>query len=441
MTGLVIWAAIAISVFLSLRSPFGFALIYVWIEFFRPQEVAPTQFTWLSISLVAGILALIGMILASPQRAFKFGIEFIWLLLLAGWITLTTTWAIVPVAWIKWDTAFKTIVFCALLSHFVSKRSQLEAIILAIISGSAAQILSFGLKGFITGGGYQQELGVVGGNAGLAESSTLSVFASALIPYFWFLAKHSQLLGRGKALNRVALGATIISFAAVVATHARAGLLSFCLAGFLMLIRTKRGIATMFMLAVFAGLSLPVILNTDWYARMSTLNNVRGDDSAMQRVAVWKWTLEFIQTAPWGGGFNVDQINSFTVESDNAAGFVTVVGRAFHSIYFEVLGEHGIPGFVLYFGLVLLILFRLLFFVRNKTLASEESLWCKELAHSSLISWCAFLTGSGFVGIAFMPYLFFFLVISICTLRLGKEAIQVEGPLAHLSSTMLRSKA
>jgi putative inorganic carbon (HCO3(-)) transporter len=29
-------------------------------------------------------------------------------------------------------------------------------------------------------------------------------------------------------------------------------------------------------------------------------------------------------------------------------------GKAFHSIYFEVLGEQGIPGFVMYFSMILI---------------------------------------------------------------------------------------
>lgn len=426
-----LWAALLSAAALCFRAPFAFALIYIWIEYFRPQEVAPAQFSWISISLTAGVIATVGLVVAARKNSFRPSVEFFWLVALALWITLTTTWAIVPVAWIKWDTAFKTILFCALLSQLTWKAEQVEAILLAIVAGSAAQICSFGIKGLITGGGYQQELGVVGGNSGLAESSTLAVFSAAMVPFYWFLAKHSLLLKRTTFIRFVALVGTLLTISAVVATNARAGLLSLMICGSLLLLRTKRGMLSLLIIFFALVLSFPIIASTDWYARMNTLSSVKADDSSMQRVAVWSWTIDYVKSNPWGGGFNIDQTNRFTIEADNEAGEVTIAGKAFHSIYFEVLGEHGYLGVLLYFGLIGRVLYRLMRFQASAKRKDDGSHWAREFAVASITSWLGLLVGAAFIGIAFMPFIFFFLVISLSILKVaGGKSIDVSNDIS-----------
>lgn len=428
MTGLVLWGAIVSAALLCLRAPFAFVLIYIWIEYFRPQEVAPAQFAWISISLTVGVFAAIGMIIAAQKNSFRPSVEFFWLLTLALWITLTTTWAVVPAAWIKWDTAIKTVLFCALLSQLTWKAEQVEAILLAIIAGSAAQICSFGIKGLITGGGYQQELGVVGGNAGLAESSTLAVFSAAMVPFYWFIANNSILLRKNIVLRLAAISGTFLTVSAIIATNARAGLVSLVICGGLVLARSKRGFLSVLIIIALLIAAIPFIATTDWFARMNTLSSVRADDSSMQRVAVWSWTMDYVKSHPWGGGFNVDQTNRFTVEAENEAGEVTISGKAFHSIYFEVLGEHGFLGFLLYFGLIGRVLFRLIKFQRSVKRENRKNNWGREFAIASLFSWAGLLVGCAFIGIAFMPFIFFFLVISLAILTVAKRAAIVVRP-------------
>ncbi len=418
MTGIAIWLAIITALVTAVRAPFALALIYIWIEYFRPQEVTAAYFSWIPISLTAGVFALIGLIIASPNRTFKPTFEVIWLLLLAAWITATTTWAIVPVAWIKWDTAFKTIVFSALLIQFISTKAQLEAVLLTIIAGSAAQIWSFGLKGLVTGGGYEAQLGVVLGNAGLAESSTLSVFSASLIPFYWFFLQHSILIHATKARRFLCWSAIAVTLSTIMATHARAGLLSLAVVGFILLARTKKGIGILIVGLSFSVLAIPLIASSTWFQRMNTLSDVKKDNSAMERIAVWTWTIDYVKKHPLGGGFNIDQTNSMTVEADTDTGFVTVVGRAFHSIYFEVLGEQGFPGLILYYGLVIYALIRL-YRERKALIANNGDPWLSNFMFASLVSWLGFLIGAAFVGIAFMPYLFFFLVLSVSATKIA----------------------
>jgi O-antigen ligase len=99
--------------------------------------------------------------------------------------------------------------------------------------------------------------------------------------------------------------------------------------------------------------------------RMSTIENHQSDQSASTRVAVWKWTWEFAKHNPFGGGFEAyrqNEVSYKTVNTDyagknNAAletNDIVEKGRAYHSAYFEMLGEQGYPGLGLWLTLHLL---------------------------------------------------------------------------------------
>src|SRR3546814_17679041 len=79
-------------------------------------------------------------------------------------------------------------------------------------------------------------------------------------------------------------------------------------------------------------------------------------ESASTRLAVWKWTLDYVKDHPGGGGFDNYLQNKFTYVMQerviDAAGsrmekrMITDHGRAYHTAYFELLGELGYFGFV-----------------------------------------------------------------------------------------------
>ena len=86
-----------------------------------------------------------------------------------------------------------------------------------------------------------------------------------------------------------------------------------------------------------------------WLARMSSIKSADEDASFQGRVAAWKTSLAIAKARLTGGGAG----DSPSVERDKVAEAFPVPGglthgRAAHSIYFEVLGDHGVVGLVLY---------------------------------------------------------------------------------------------
>jgi O-antigen ligase len=149
------------------------------------------------------------------------------------------------------------------------------------------------------------------------------------------------------------------------------------------------------------------------------------DQSASTRMAVWKWTIDFAKLHPFGGGFEAYRQNSFsydTVKAENAGDNNTAIeterieekARAYHSGYFEMLGEQGYPGLALWLILHFSGLLQLELIQRRLRRRDDaESRSDRSLALALQSGHCVYLFGALFVGIAFQPFIFMLIGLQI----------------------------
>jgi putative inorganic carbon (hco3(-)) transporter len=438
MTMVLLWSLIVFTLGAAFFSPYALGLLYVWVDIFRPQSVATSGFGWISISFWVGAFAALGLIFSAPQKLFKLNIIFALQLMLAAWITYTTLNAVVQTsAWIKWDLAIKTILFSALLGHFTTKRVQVEALALSFVIAASAQIMSVGIKTFIGGGGYEHQLGIIIGNDQLAEGSMLAVYSASMIPFISYLSKNSILLPKTKMTKWVAFFSIGLCISACVGTFARAGLVSLLAIGMYFFFKSERKILMSISIAAALIIATPIISSTSWFERMSTIVDHTADNSAMGRIAMWSWAIDYVMANPLGGGFKIDEISQNKISAGGTLGEVVVSGKAFHSIYFEVLAEHGFLGFGIYFGSIAIILAKLLR-IRQK-FRHERTGWEYGFANMLFVSWCSFLLGCAFVNVAFMPYLFLMQALSISFISIASASSPSSKKLPSVNSSLRSS--
>jgi len=113
---------------LGVSTPFVAALGYVWVDTFRPQEVAYILLNQLPVAMIMGVVAIGSYILLDRRSPPRLSLETTLQATMAIWITLTLLWAEVPdAAWTKWDWAFKTLVFATFVPFVIRSRVQMEA--------------------------------------------------------------------------------------------------------------------------------------------------------------------------------------------------------------------------------------------------------------------------------------------------------------------------
>ncbi|MBN4678652.1 putative O-glycosylation ligase, exosortase A system-associated, partial [Pandoraea nosoerga] len=135
------------------------------------------------------------------------------------------------------------------------------------------------------------------------------------------------------------------------------------------------------------------------------------------RLAVWQWTMDYAKTHPMGGGFEAYRQNHIryekvAVESDGA-GQATVgrslevdKARAYHSAYFEMLGEQGYPGLALWLTINLLGIFRMEVLRQRYRKPEPGQEWVAPLASALQTAHIVYMLGATFIAIAFQPFVY-----------------------------------
>lgn len=400
-------------------SPFVLILGYVWVDTFLPQAVAYSLLRGMPVSQMAAIAGIGAYFLLDRRSPPRPSTIMALTLLMGSWVTLTATWAVVPdAAWWKWDWAFKTVVFSAFIPFFFRTRVQIEAFIQVFLFSAVIHILTVGLKSLIGGARYNNNLGILfDSNSGLAESSTLATVSIMLIPIMLWLRRHS-LLVPAKLRTPLYTGMIVLNCAAAIGTFARTGLIGFLVVGAGMWVRSRYKIASTLLLGV-AGTCIALLVPDAWVARVSTIASPEQESSAGTRLAVWRWTLEFVQSHPFGGGFEAYRVN--VIQNTNADGEVIVqYGRAFHSIYFEMLGEHGWVGLGLFLTLAVISIMTLRSTIR-RTRRVPELEWCHDLAGAlQTAAFVLFACGS-FIGIGFQPIVWYVFALTAATAQYARR--------------------
>ena len=425
-----IWLLIVYVGFLGLgsASPFIFALGYIWVDTFRPQEVAYLILNQLPVALIMGAAAVGSYLVFDRRDPPRITLSGMTPALMAVWSTLTLFWAVAPDwAWVKWDWAFKSLVFCAFLPYVIRSRVQIEAMAQVYLFALAGNIIPFGIKTLISGGGYGANLGLSSGNAGLAEGGQLSTFCLMAVPIAYYLSKHNRLLPQTPLTPFAYYGIIILAIVTALGTFERSALLGLGVLAIYMFIRSRQKVLFGIILAI--GTAVLIYTSSDSFSkRMNTIGTYQSDNSAMVRILVWRWTFDFALSHPLGGGFNSFFINVIDLPgSPEEPGGHQERGRAFHSSYFEVLGEQGWPGLAIFFaatGLTILQLRRLSKRVRN----IPHLVWCADLSDALQSGILVFLSAGAFVGIAFQPIVWYFVALSVSVREYVRRANEQAAP-------------
>ncbi|MCB2065301.1 MAG: putative O-glycosylation ligase, exosortase A system-associated [Erythrobacter sp.] len=426
MRDLVLLAFIAAFAGMGFRRPFFWVLLYIYVDIVTPQKIGYGLITSISLSLLCFVAAFAGYVLLDSKQGSRFTLRQGLIVALLGWCAVTTyVLADFPeAAATKWDWVWKSLVFAAFLPLTLRTKLRLESAALIMVLAAGTIIISGGIKTlFSGGGGYGELASLVTDNSGLYEGSTLSTVAVAMIPLTLWVAKYGSVFTERRLAMLFAVALVFASLLIPVGTQTRTGLICIALLGVLML----RSVKHRFLYAGMAGLALLAavpFLPASYTERMSTIGSYQGDESASTRVAVWQWTIDYVQANPLGGGFDAFLGNSFSyntrVVEDNGSTEtvtyhqVTDQGRAYHSAYFEVLGEQGFLGFGLWLTLQGLGLWQMER-IRRRYRASvdpDEVRWralATALQHGQLV----YLVGAAFVGVGYQPFMFMLLGLQI----------------------------
>ena len=214
--------------------------------------------------------------------------------------------------------------------------NRLKAFVFVMMASLSYIGVKGGLYTLATGGS-----GRVQGAGGMMEDNNQLAMAMAmLVPLAIYFVQHPP----HRLLKWPALGATACIILSVIGTQSRGGFVALSSVMGVTMMKSKyrfKLLALIIPLAVAGFFLVP----DSWKSRMESTGEATEDNSFLGRVVMWRFSSNLADDNPIeGGGFNVFYVQR-AKELYMPPGRIP---RAPHSIYFEVLAEHGYVGLVLF---------------------------------------------------------------------------------------------
>ncbi|MDV3455611.1 putative O-glycosylation ligase, exosortase A system-associated [Sphingomonas sp. HF-S4] len=399
------------------RRPFLFVLAYAYIDIVSPQRLTYLLLNSVPISMIAVGLAVAGWLAIDDKKDTRVAPRQFLIVLLLGYCFYTTLHADFPIeAKDKWEWVWKALAFAAFLPLTLRTRLRIESLLLFMVLSAASIIIVGGIKTVGSGGGYGELNLMVTNNSGLYEGSTISTVAIAIIPLIVWFTRHGTIFAPDWKVKTFSYALIFACLLIPVGTSTRTGLLCIGLLALLMIRDAKRKILYLTALGCM-GLAAVPFLPSSFTERMETIKTYEADASASTRIAVWKWTLDYVKTHPMGGGFEAyrqNQIRYEKVATKQEDGTTAKIdrslevdkARAYHSAYFEMLGEQGWPGLAIWLAINLAGLFRMEMLRRRYRKAEPGQEWIGPLASALQSAHVIYLLGAVFIAIAFQPFVY-----------------------------------
>jgi probable O-glycosylation ligase (exosortase A-associated) len=399
----------------------------VWVDTLKPQN---TSFSFLAgqpLSMVATLVFFIAIVVNFKKVRMPKSFMYHFLMLgFMAWITIATVHAqFQSVAWIKYDFVIKTLFLTYFVPFVITKRHHLEVFLWVVAMSFGMFIFMAGVKTLLGGGGYG--IALVGSNGFMySEGSTLASLAVCLIPIYMHLRAESKLAENSILIKLLLLGYAFCSILTLIGTQARTGMVAIVAYVMLLVVQTKNKFKTLFVLALLPFFILPFVTDA-WVERMSTVEDATTTEtSAIGRLVVWRWTLDYVAERPLlGGGFYAYLANAGKLDLYQQGKEVEIIqkgAKAFHNIFFEVLGETGYVG-LLFFCLIIFLTLKKNYFLNKKRhlYVNEKDKWIPTMALAINTSLALYCVGGLFIGVAFYPWIYYLFGLST-SLSLVKDA-------------------
>lgn len=413
--------AVTLAVFATLpfilRRPWIGILVWTWLGFMNPHRMAWGFSTTMPFAYIVALATLIGLLLSKESKRIPWERESVVLLIFVGWMLITTIFAVYPdLAWIQFEKVIKIQLMIFVAMMLITTPERLKFLVWTI----ALSLAFYGVKGgifTILNGGVYRVQGppgtFIGGN------NELGLALAMTVPLLYFLARDTA----SRWLRPVIYTMTILTATAAIGTQSRGALLGMATMGLVFWLKAPKKVLVL-VLAGVSVLLLSYVMPEAWYERMATINTYQDDQSAQGRINAWWMAFNLAVDRPLGGGFETFRRAMFALYAPDPTNV-----RDVHSIYFEVLGEHGFFGLFL-FLLLALFTWRSASTIMRTVKSVPERAWMGELAAMVQVSLIAYLAAGAFLGMAYFDYYYNLVLIAVA----GKAMLRREGLLGVVHS-------
>lgn len=415
MRGLLVFAVVFAALPIALFYPFVGFLLWEWISFMNPHREAFGMASSFSFNFYIAAVTIVAWVFSLEPKTLPAQILPALVLAFALLTSLTTFFALEhAVAFELWNTHIKSFALALVVMAMVNSKLRVQAFIWV----AAISIGYYAVKG----AGFVLLTGSIGSrvfgpdNSMIADNNNLGLAMVMTLPIINYL--------RLSSANRyIQLGcwlAVAMTIVAIVGTYSRGGFVGLVVVGLAFFLLSKHKVVSL-IVALTVGATIFVAAPQDWKDRMAGIQDYDQDGSAQGRIEAWQTAWNLAADRPLvGGGFAA--IEQKSVSSKYRPGS-QAVARAPHSVYFQVLGDHGFLGLILYLTIVLVATANL-FRIQAQTRGHEELEWANVLSRMLLISFAGFLVAGSFLSMAYYDVFLCLLALSVSLREIVRKHLE-----------------
>ena len=415
MRDLIVTALVFGSLPFILWRPWIGIVVWVWLGFMNPHRLAWGFAVNMPFAMIVALTTLIGFLASREEKKIPWTRETITLLIFIAWMGLTTIFAAYPEAALKqWDKVWKIQLMIFVTLMLMQRPERVHAMVWTI----ALSLGFFGIKGgiftILNGGAYH----VRGpANSFIAGNNEIGLALVMTIPLMRYLQLHSSLRFVRLGLS----GAMLLSALAAVGSLSRGALLGISAMAVFLWLKSRKKFATALLLGL-AAVPVLLVMPQEWYDRMATIKTYEQDQSASGRINAWWMAFNLAKDRVLGGGFESFQRGMFAQYAPDPYNV-----HDSHSIYFEVLGEHGFVGLALFLALAAMT-WLTASRVARRAKGHEELVWAADLVKMIQVSLVGYATAGAFLGLAYFDYYYTLVAIVVLCNVLVEKQLAVRAP-------------
>ena len=409
-----------------LRRPQIGIYLWCWISYMNPHRLAfgfAMNFPW---AYTIALATFSGLLFSKEPKRIPWTRETILILLLLAWAAVTSYFAFFPqLAWDGWIKFFKILLMTFVTLIVINNRERLNGMVWMI----ALSLGFYGIKGgifTILKGGVHHVQGPEGTFIGGNNEMALALVMTVPLIRFLHLQEKRTWLKAGLA------GAMLLTAIAGIGSQSRGALLGMTAMALFLWMKSRNKFVTAIFITLAVG-AIAAIMPQSWYDRMQTTKTYEQDASAMGRINAWHVAFNVAKDRVTGGGMEMFQASVFRAyapDPDDA--------RDVHSVYFEVMGEHGFIGFGIFMLLMLFTWQRGSSIIRL-TKNNPDLHWERDLASMVQVSLIGYIVSGTFLGLSKFDYFYHLVAITVILYGLTNQKIKASPVLSPAQA--MRRKA
>ena len=403
--------------------PFVGILLWSWVSFMNPHRLVYGMAGGIPWAMLIFGATVAGCILNGEPRRFALNAVTALIIALMALFTATSVFALgwPEMVWAKWLHVEKVLLGLLLTASLLRERRRIHALIWVMVISVGYYGVRGGIFTVVTGGAHRvwgPEQTMITDNNHLAAAMLVTLplmnylrMQSRNPPVRWGLA--------------AAMGLTLL---ATVGSYSRGALLGLVAASLLLWWRSDRKVIGGAVLAACLAGAL-AFMPAQWTQRMETINTYQADESASERLVLWGISFQLAAARPLVGSGFTGPYQREVVDTVAPMG----PARAVHSIWFELLGEHGFPTFLAWVGLTIagvIYSMRLVAMTRDR----PDLAWAYDLGRMGQVSILAYLVSGSFLSLSYWDFYWTLLVVIAGTYALARAAVAGEGAVARAAA-------